>query len=73
MSEPVALYRDGEKAVVVAPSEVQRMLSEGWSLYPDGFGVAHFVDVEPMADEMFAPITTAPVPARRGRPRKVTG
>jgi len=35
MSEPVTLYRDGDEVIVTAPSEVRRMLADGWSLTDD--------------------------------------
>ena len=35
MSEPITLYRDGDEVTIYAPSEVKRMMAEGWTLEPD--------------------------------------
>ena len=80
MSEPVTLYRDGDEVIVTAPSEVRRMLVDGWSLTDDYVPFAfrdEFDDV--IANPPFGTVDTdAPMPmpqmnvtpAKRGRPRK---
>lgn len=80
MSEPVTLYRDGDEVVITAPSEVRRMLADGWSRTNDYVPFA-------FSDEFDAVIANPPfvtadadaltpvdqmnvAPAKRGRPRK---
>ena len=35
MSEPITMYRDGDEVTIYAPSEVKRMMADGWTLEPD--------------------------------------
>lgn len=72
MSEPVKLYRDGDELTVYAPSEVRRMIAEGWDTV-DNFVPFAFNEPETYVNEAdFANITSMPdvVPVKRGRPRK---
>jgi hypothetical protein len=64
MSEPVTLYRDGDEVIVTAPSEVRRMLADGWSLTDDYVPFA-FREQEPEPEQV-----PDVVPVKRGRPRK---
>ena len=64
MSEPVTLYRDGDEVIVTAPSEVRRMLADGWSLTDDYVPFA-FREQEPEPESV-----PDVVPVKRGRPRK---
>ena len=80
MSEPTKLYRDGDEVIVTAPSEVRRMLAEGWSLTDDYVPFAFRDDFDVViANPPFgtadtdAPMPTPQMnvtPAKRGRPRK---
>lgn len=62
MSEPATLYRDGDEVTVYAPSEVKRMLADGWSLTDD---YVPFAFREPELESV-----PDVVPVKRGRPRK---
>ena len=70
MSEPVTLYRDGDEVIVTAPSEVRRMIADGWSLTDDYVPFA-------FRDDSVMEVDTPPssqmnvTPVKRGRPRKV--
>ena len=73
MSEPVTLYRDGDEVIVTAPSEVQRMLADGWSLTDDYVPFAFRDDLEFGTVDTDAPIPAPQMnvtPVKRGRPRK---
>ena len=61
MAEPVTLYHNDEVLIVAAPSEVQRLLAEGWTQNP--------WDFERVASEDPAPVETEVAP-KRGRPKK---
>ena len=61
MSEPTRLYREIEEMTVCAPSEVARLLAEGWTQNP--------WDFERVASEDPAPDETEVAP-KRGRPKK---
>lgn len=67
MSEPVTLYRDGDEVIVTAPSEVRRMLADGWSLTDD---YVPFAFKETYVNEAEFVNISEPAPAKRGRPRK---
>ena len=67
MSEPITLYRDGDELTIYAPSEVKRMMAQGWTLEP--------ADSEGEVPFDFAPAEDEPEPApkpRRGRKPKAT-
>ena len=73
MSEPVTLYRDGDEVIVTAPSEVRRMLADGWSLTDDYVPFAFRDDLEFDTVDTSAPIPAPQMnvtPVKRGRPRK---
>ena len=80
MSEPTKLYRDGDEVIVTAPSEVRRMLADGWSLTDDYVPFAFRDEFDAViANPPFGTVdTSAPIPApqmnvapvKRGRPRK---
>ena len=80
MSEPVTLYRDGDEVIVTAPSEVRRLIAEGWSLTDDFVPFAFRNDFDVVvANPPFGTVDTdAPMPVpqmnvapvKRGRPRK---
>jgi hypothetical protein len=63
MAEPTKLYQNDEVLIVAAPSEVQRLIDEGWSLTKPEV-------IEPETEELDAEEQAQP--ARRGRPKKTT-
>lgn len=70
MSEPITLYRDGDEVTIYAPSEVKRMMAEGWTLEPaesDGEVPFSFVPEDDTQE-----VDVVPVKVKRGRPRKAT-
>lgn len=69
MSEPVTLYRDGDEVIVTAPSEVRRMLADGWSLTDDYVPFAFRDDLVTEMDTLPSPQMNV-TPVKRGRPRK---
>ena len=73
MSEPITLYRDGDEVTVYAPSEVRRMIADGWSLVDDyvPFSFHDEFDAVVLNPPAEPPVLEdAPKPAKRGRPRK---
>ena len=74
MSEPITLYRDGDELTVYAPSEVKRMMAEGWTLEPaESDGEVPFDLRENYVDESEFVNISEPAPkARRGRKPKAT-
>lgn len=60
MAEPTTLYRDNEELTTAAPSEVKRLLAEGWTLEKPAPKPAPKVEPkpEPEEDEKPAPKTT---------------
>lgn len=62
MSEPTKLYRDGVEVIVTAPSEVRRMLADGWDT-ADNY--VPFAFNEPEQEP-----TPDVVPVKRGRKPK---
>ena len=73
MSEPVTLHRDGDEVTVYAPSEVKRMLADGWSLTDDYVPFAFREELEFGTVDTDAPMPVPQMnvaPAKRGRPRK---
>ena len=73
MSEPTKLYRDGAEKTVTAPSEVRRMLAEGWSLTDGYVPFAFRDDLEFGTVDTDAPMPVPQMnvtPVKRGRPRK---
>ena len=73
MSEPVTLYRDGDEVIVTAPSEVRRMLADGWSLTDDCVPFAFSDDLKFGTVDTDAPMPVPQMnvtPVKRGRPRK---
>ena len=68
MAEPITLYRDGDELTIYAPSEVKRMMAEGWTLEPaESDGEVPF-DFAPEDDTQ--EVDVVPVKVKRGRPRK---
>ena len=73
MSEPVTLYRDGDEVIVTAPSEVRRMLADGWRLTDDYVPFAFRDDLKFGTVDTDAPMPVPQMnvtPVKRGRPRK---
>ena len=74
MAEPTTLYRDGDEVIVIAPSEVRRMLADGWSLTDDYVPFAfndNILDFGSIViDKDALPVTIDVAPVKRGRPRK---
>ena len=74
MSEPITLYRDGDEVTIYAPSEVKRMMAEGWTLESaESDGEVPFDLRENYVDESEFVNISEPAPKpRRGRKPKAT-
>ena len=72
MSEPITLYRDGDEVTIYAPSEVKRMMAEGWTLEPaESDGEVPFTLRNNYVDESkFVNISEPEPKPRRGRKPK---
>jgi len=75
VSEPTILYCDGDEVTVYAPSEVRRMIADGWSLTNGYVPLASNSPfsktiANPPFSETIAEAEPAPEKRRRGRPRK---
>lgn len=66
MSEPITLYKDGDEVTIYAPSEVKRMMADGWTVEPEADDVPFSFAPEDDTQE----VDVVPVKAKRGRPRK---
>lgn len=66
MAEPVTLYKDDEALTIAAPSEVKRMLGDGWSLQKPESKPEPEHQVEPELDPELENKPTA----KRGRKSK---
>ena len=75
MSEPIKLFRNGQEIVIAAPSQVQMLIREGWSVTAEDdvpFDIA--ADIEPTDDipfEIEEPEVqeVAATKGKRGRPK----
>ena len=76
MSEPIKLFRNGQEIVIAAPSQVQLLIREGWSVTPEDdvpFDIA--ADIEPTDDILFEieepeVQEVAATKGKRGRPKR---
>ncbi len=60
MSEPIRLFRGGQEIIITAPSQVQMLIREGWSVTAED-------DVPFDIEEPEEP--EEPVKSKRGRPK----
>jgi len=60
VSEPIKLFRNGQEIVIAAPSQVQMLIREGWSVTAED-------DVPFDIEEPEEP--EEPVKSKRGRPK----
>ena len=74
MSEPITLYRDGDEVTIYAPSEVKRMMAEGWTLEPDDVPFSFHDEYDStVRNPPFVEDEPEPAPKpRRGRKPKAT-
>ena len=70
MSEPITMYRDGDEVTIYAPSEVKRMMADGWTLEPDDVPFSFHDEYDSVVgNPPFIEDEPAPKP-RRGRKPK---
>ncbi|MBK7424791.1 MAG: hypothetical protein IPJ48_17860 [Propionivibrio sp.] len=62
MSEPIRLFRGGQEIIITAPSQVQLLIREGWSVTAED-------DVPFDIEEPEEPEPEEPVKSKRGRPK----